>query len=139
MLNSNSPKSPPKETAKRYPRSTVRLGELESPLVKRATSETKASGRKVTPSAIIKRALRAYLGDGTGQHFDATELIEAVKKLRADLARVGGNLNQLAHTFNIYSQIDEADRDRTFKELQGEFREIITVMREVEGELYKRR
>ena len=61
MRNSDSQKQKSTTTANRYTHSTVRLGDLTAPLEKRATSESKAAGRRVTPSSVIKKALRAYL------------------------------------------------------------------------------
>ena len=71
MRNSNSQKQMPKAIANRYTHSTVRLGDLTTPLEKRATSESKAAGRRVTPSAIIKKALRAYMGGDFAQVIEA--------------------------------------------------------------------
>lgn len=65
MRNSNSQKQKPKAAANRYTHSTVRLGDLTTPLDKRAASESKAVGRRVTASAIIKKALRGLAATST--------------------------------------------------------------------------
>lgn len=139
MRNSNSQKQKPTTTANRYTHSTVRLGDLTAPLEKRVASESKAAGRRITPSAILKRALRAYLGGENVQHFDASGMIEELAGLRSDLARVGGNLNQLAHTFNIYGQVDDKELRQNHEALRDEFRPIMAMLKEVRDELYKRR
>ncbi len=121
---------------------TVRLGDLAEPLKKRATAENQSRGKnfvRVTPSSILQKALRAYLDGDYIQFIEAQTILDALAKLRLDLARVGGNLNQLAHTFNIYDQIDEADRDRTYKELRVELRQVLDTLEGIERELYKRR
>jgi len=139
MRNSNSQKQMPKAIANRYTHSTVRLGDLTTPLEKRATSESKAAGRRVTPSAIIKKALRAYMGGDFAQVIEAQAIIDALAGLRSDLARVGGNLNQLAHSFNIYERVDDKELRLNHEALQAEFRQIMAIMQGVERELYKRR
>lgn len=129
-----------KVNQKYYPRLSFRLGDLVPALEKRAASESRAAGRPVSHAKIVKRALRAYLGVGDAlPYFDATELIEAQKGLRLDLARVGGNLNQLAHTFNIHSQVDERELAKIHDELRDEFRRIMAVLKGVESDLLKRR
>lgn len=133
MLNSNSPK------ADHYSHTTVRLGDLTAPLEKRAASETKAAGRRITPSAILKRALRAYLGGENVQHFDASGMLEELSRLRTDLSRVGGNLNQLAHSFNIYGKVDDKELRENHEALRVEFRQVIATLKELREELYKRR
>lgn len=139
MRNSNSQKQKSTITANRYTHSTVRLGDLTAPLEKRAASETKAAGRRITPSAILKRALRTYLGGENVQHFDASGMIEELAGLRSDLARVGGNLNQLAHIFNMESRVDKSELQKNHEALQTGFRQVIGTLKEVREELYKRR
>lgn len=138
MLN-NPKNAPPPAKPKRYAFTGVRLGDLTVPLEKRAASETKAAGRRITPSAILKRALRAYLSGENVQHFDTSGMIEELAGLRSDLARVGGNLNQLAHTFNIYGQVDDKELRQNHEALQGEFRQIMAMLKEIRDELHKRR
>lgn len=70
-MSDNQKNAKPKPTAKRYPRFTVRLGDLTAPLEKRAASESKSAGRRVTPSAILKQALRTYLGGNYVQVIEA--------------------------------------------------------------------
>lgn len=125
---------------KYYPRFSFRLGDLVPALEKRAASESRAAGRPVSHAKIVKRALRAYLDGGDGQpYFDATELIEALKGLRLDLSRVGGNLNQLSHQFNIHNQVDDDELAKSHADLRVEFRRVMTVLKEIEVVLFKRR
>lgn len=139
MRNSNSQKQKSTTTANRYTHSTVRLGDLTTPLGKRAASESKAVGRHVTASAVIKKALRAYLDGNYVQVIEAPAILDALAGLRSDLARVGGNLNQLAHIFNMESRVDKSELQKNHEALQTEFRQITGAMREIERELYKRR
>jgi len=122
-----------------YPRTTVRLGDLAEPLEKRAASESKKAGRRIEPSKILKRALRAYLDGDYVQLVEAQAIIDALGRLRTDLARVGGNLNQLAHIFNMESRVDGGELQKNNEALRTELRQIIITMRGIEQELYKRR
>lgn len=139
MRNSNSQKQKSTITANRYTHSTVRLGDLTAPLEKRAASESKAAGRRITPSSVIKKALRAYLVGNNVQVIEAPAILDALGRLRNDLARVGGNLNQLAHIFNMESRVDKSELQKNHEALQTEFRQVIGTLKEVREELYKQR
>lgn len=139
MRNSNSQKQKSTITANRYTHSTVRLGDLTAPLEKRAASESKAAGRRITPSSVIKKALRAYLAGNNVQVIEAPAILDALGRLRNDLARVGGNLNQLAHIFNMESRVDKSELQKNHEALQTEFRQVIGTLKEVREELYKQR
>lgn len=129
-----------KANQKYYPRFSFRLGDLAPALARRAASETKVAGRPVSHAKIIKRAMRAYLEGGDGlPYFDATEMIDALRGLRLDLSRVGGNLNQLSHQFNIHNQVDDDELAKVHADLRVEFRQVMTVLKEIEVVLYKRR
>ncbi len=121
---------------------TVRLGDLAEPLRKRVAAENESRRKnfiRVTPSAILQKALRAYLDGDYVQIVEAQTIIDALGRFRADLARVGGNLNQLAHIFNMESRVDGRELQKNHEALQAEFREIMAKLREIERELYPRR
>lgn len=121
---------------------TVRLGDLAEPLIKRAAAENKLNGEgylRVTPSSILKKALRAYLDGDYVQVVEAGEILNALSGLKNDLARVGGNLNQLAHVFNMESRVDGGELQKNHEALQTKLRQVMCTIREVERELYKRR
>ena len=79
------------------------------------------------------------MGGDFAQVIEAQAIIDALAGLRSDLARVGGNLNQLAHSFNIYERVDDKELRLNHEALQAEFRQIMAIMQGVERELYKRR
>lgn len=123
-------------------RFTVRLDDLAEPLKKRAALENNSRGKnfvRVTPSSILQKSLRAYLNGDYIQIIEAQAIIESLDKLRNDLARVGGNLNQLAHVFNMEDRVDEGELRKNHDALRTEFRQVIGVLRDIEQELYKRR
>lgn len=122
-----------------YPRFDFRLGDLAPALEKRAASESKVAGKPVPFAKIMRRALRAYLdgGDNALPYFDTSELIDALGSLRRDLSRVGGNLNQLSHLFNIHNHVDDDELAKVHAELRAEFRRIMATLQELENVLYK--
>lgn len=119
--------------------STFRLGDLSETLTQRAKDETESTGQRITPSTIVKRALRAYLVEDIQQHIDAHAIIGALKELRIDLARVGGNLNQISYGFNLDGRIDSEELKKVHRGLQIEFRKISSGLSEIEREMYGRR
>lgn len=125
-----------------YPRFDFRLGDLAPALEKRAASESKVAGKPVPLAKIMRRALRDYLdgGDNALPYFDTLELIDTIESLRRDLAKVGGNLNQLAYQFNIHGHLNnDDDLAKVHAELRVEFRKITETLRELENVLYKRK
>lgn len=129
-----------KVNQKYYPRFSFRLGDLAPAIARRAASETKAAGHPISHAKIIKRAVRAYLEGGDGlPYFDVTKMIDALHGLRLDLARVGGNLNQLSHQFNIHNQVDDDELAKAHADLRVEFRGVMATLKEIEVALYKRR
>ncbi len=88
----------------------------------------------VKASAILHRALAAYM-DGprapVGSSEQLASLTERLGQLRADLARVGGNLNQIAHAFNMDEPLDRDVLAASHRELQGEFSRLAKALQEV--------
>jgi hypothetical protein len=85
--------------------------------------------------------LRSYLEDGDNAlpYFEASELIDALHENHRDLVRVGGNLNQLAHLFNIHNHVDDDELAKVHAELRAEFRQLMTTLLELKDALIKRR
>jgi hypothetical protein len=110
------------------PRRSFRLGDLGDRLDARAKRE------RAKPSRVLRRALTAYL-DGTGQPSGSFEQIEQLTAdlagLRSELARVGGNLNQIAHAFNMGDPLDTVGLTATHCELQTQFSALTALLRGV--------
>lgn len=107
---------------------TMRLGKLGERVDRQAAKE----GVKV--SALVRRALLAYLdGDqapaASGERLD--ELAQQLTAIRSDLARVGGNLNQLAFAFNLGDPITRGELGETHAELQAEFGRLVELLQEL--------
>lgn len=112
-------------------RKTVCLGEMLKP-----TADALRAKKARNLSALVRQALRVYL-TGERQALDPRPIVESLDLLRLDLARVGSNLNQLAHGFNIHGPAG-FKRDElaiAHEELRIEFRAIIAKLLELEREL----
>lgn len=110
------------------------MGDMR-PAAKQAVKE----GRAKNVSALVRQSLRSYLAEGAGPVVDSSNVVKTVDALRLDLARVGSNLNQLAHVFNVRGPV-AFDRDalaETHQELRGEFAKIMGVLVELERDLRK--
>lgn len=95
---------------------------------------TLAKKEGVKASVILRRALAAYM-DGPGGLVGSSEELAALTahlgQLRADLARVGGNLNQVAHAFNMDEPLDRDALAAVHQELRQEFGRLVGVLKEV--------
>lgn len=104
-------------------------------------------GGKVSP--VMVRALRAYLTAEPGQGDPGREapadtsaalvpLLAALEQQRQDLARIGGNLNQIAHAFNVKGRLHDEALAVTHGELRASFAALASLVVEVRNEIKKR-
>lgn|GEM_PF-1966460 len=118
----------------------IRLQGLGPRVEQRAAAETERTGRRVTLSHVVRRALETYLDDRpAGDPGVYGELAEQVAKLVADMGRVGGNLNQLAHYYNIHDTIQSDELAVEHKELRRQFGVLMTVLKGINAELRRRK
>lgn len=118
-----------KDAPKQPDRVTVTLGDMHKP----ATAALKAGAAR-SMSALVRKALAAYLNGGQGPQLDPRPIVNALAAVRAGLAPVGSNLNQLAHGFNSQGPI-AFNRDalaESHAELRGQFAEVMRVLLELE-------
>lgn len=114
--------------SKQPDRKTICLGDMHA----EALAAIKAKKER-NLSALVRQSLRAYLHPDQ-QIFDVRPILTGLDQLRADLARVGSNLNQLAHGFNMHGPA-AFNRDAlaaSHEELREEFRKVMTKLLEVE-------
>lgn len=122
-----------KEAPKQPDRVTVTMGEMHPP----AVASLKA-GKARNMSALVRQALRHYL-DGDRPTMDPRPIVLALDLLRQDLARVGSNLNQLAHGFNMRGPV-AFNRDElavAHADLRGELGRVMGKLLELEREFRK--
>jgi hypothetical protein len=106
---------------------TVRLGELRDLALARARKDN------LKLSELLRRAVRHYL---TGQGGDDWQKLRVeVSNLRAESARIGGNLNQIAHHANIHQAVDGQALPKVIAELKAHFRDVADQMRAINDKL----
>jgi len=101
--------------------------ELENNLIEFAEKD----GRK--PSELIRLFVQA--GISGNQVTDVRPLVKALDQLTREMSRVGGNLNQIAHYFNIRDKVDESKLAKNHKLLQANFKLIIKQIKAIRREL----
>lgn len=100
---------------------------------------TERAATEKNRSVVIRLALDAYLSNRTpGEHAGLVELTKAVKDFQADFARVGGNLNQIAHYYNIHDTIQPHELAAEHQELRRQFRALMTIIQRIHEQLTKR-
>lgn len=88
--------------------------------------------RKMKRSEVLREAVKKYLTDKEW-HINLEKLDE-LDTLRPELARVGGNLNQLARAFNMSGGLRDKDLIASHEELRGIFSRLIDVLTQaIEG------
>lgn len=99
-----------------------------------------AEKEDVKAAVILRRALAAYM-DGPGGLAGSSEELAALTaqlgQLRADLARVGGNLNQVAHAFNMDEPLDRDALAAVHQELRQEFGRLADLLQGVRNAVKK--
>lgn len=110
---------------------SIRLNELAGPLLRRAEEED------TKPAEVIRRALKSYLE--APRIADTAGLLAELRALRTDLARVGNNLNQIAHRFNTQEQADPGphELETLFADMRRVFWDATQLTKAVIGELEK--
>lgn len=117
-------------------RYTFRLdgeGELARKLQERAAST------ETNRSKVIRQALQAYLSArlpaAEAEAAAFAELARAVNEFRIDFGHVGGNLNQLAHYYNIHGEVQPDTEAAAHRELLRQFMALRTILRRINDEL----
>lgn len=113
---------------KQLDRKTVCLGETLADVERWLKA---GKGRRL--STLVRQAIRAYLHPSQ-RPLDTAAVAASVDALRLDLARVGSNLNQLAHGFHLHGPV-AFDRDAlaaAHADLTEEFRKVVAGLIEVQ-------
>ncbi len=124
-------KSEQQKTQKKYtkPRA-VRLGEIDEIV------QSYLLKYDVKFPDLVKKSLVFYLeSDRPKSEISLNEIVEELKKMRGGLSRVGGNLNQLAFSFNSSGVVREKDLQKSHEDLRKEFVVLIDFFRKFEQTL----
>ena len=85
--------------------------------------------KKIKRSQVVREAIKKYLYDK--EWHIKLEKLDELNTLRPELARVGGNLNQLARAFNMSGGLRDDDIIASHEELRGVFSRIIDILKQV--------
>lgn len=113
-----------------FPAVRVRLGPLTQDIVDRAIAESSSV------SSVLRRAARLYLSN---QELPKIEQFrDEVERFRRDLARVGGNLNQIAVHLNYEGQLKTTELGRSHIEMRTLFASLIDYFKLMERSINER-
>lgn len=107
----------------------VRWGSLSEPLIERAIAENTSA------SAIARRSVRFFLGHTRVP--EIKEHMEEIRRLTKILARIGGNLNQIALAFNMDDFLKTGDLAQVQNELIHEFRDFSGLLISIRDEIVR--
>lgn len=105
---------------------SVRLKDLAGPVADLAHSEG------IKPARLIRRAIRQYISSGGSE--DISSVLDDLNKFRLDFSRVGANLNQLVHYFNIHGDVN-SDLRVLFNDLRSSFKNLSNILCNIENEI----
>ena len=105
----------------------IRFNDLLDPLDKKAKKE------RSNRSRVVRRALRSYLEDKNFGECDT--LVSELAKVKSSLARIGGNMNQIARYFNTHDALDSSQLNQAHEELKKELDKTILFLRKTRSEL----
>jgi len=105
----------------------VRWGSLSEPLIERAIAENTSA------SAIARRSVRFFLGHTRVP--EIKEHMEEIRRLTKILARIGGNLNQIALAFTLDDFLKTGDLAQVQNELIQEFRDFSGLLISIRDEI----
>jgi len=87
----------------------------------------------LTVSKVIRKALKEFFKN---QNIADTErVLMEIRQSRISMSRVGGNLNQIAHYFNLTGSVYPDSLKATHEALQREFGSIMTLFKKIENDL----
>lgn len=107
-------------------------------------ARVQVDGGKVSP--VLVRAIRAYLAADAGSASsapgttgpDLVPLLAALEQQRQDLARIGGNLNQIAHAWNRKGELHQGALAVTHDDLRAEFTRLSSLLMEIRNAVKER-
>ncbi|MBV7300735.1 plasmid mobilization relaxosome protein MobC [Enterovibrio paralichthyis] len=112
-------------------RRTYRLGEVEA-LFDDAYSQAREQNPTLKESAFLRWCIRQALTE-SGQAISperAKEAVEVLNGMKRELAKIGGNFNQVAHYFNIHDHLVESELRANHLDIQ---RTLKTTTKTIEG------
>jgi len=118
---------------------TMKEGKLEArcDIELKEQLEIAAKKMKVKPAALIRRFVYAGLNDQGGV-IDVQPLVTGLNVISRDMGKIGGNLNQIAHHFNIKQELSESKLALALKAIQQQQSNLGKLLKILKYQLYKR-
>ena len=98
----------------------------------------KAAEKEIKPSAAIRPLIVMGL-DENKLYLDVDPIIWELHEFSGVMARIGGNLNQIAHYFNMSDTVNEGELEIVHKALQIKFGEIAIYLKTLKHKLIDER
>lgn len=120
-------------------RQTIRLNELK-PRFDDELSKRQANDTSLTASKLVRWCIRQALADdaGTMTPDQANAYLNELIELRKGIAKIGGNINQIAYYFNIHDHLVESELSKQHSNIQEQLKAVTKHLREVERGLTRR-
>ncbi|MCD4741633.1 MAG: plasmid mobilization relaxosome protein MobC [Desulfobacteraceae bacterium] len=93
--------------------------------------EVKTSPDLKNRSQLIRDILSEYVNKADRGR--AINFLNELKMFRQEFARIGSNLNQIAHSYNMSAQINRSDLENNHEELRQEFKKIFKELKILNG------
>jgi len=100
--------------------------------------EQQVEEKKIKMSTAIRRLIVMGL-DENKLYLDVEPIIFELHEFSCDMARIGGNLNQLSHYFNMDDVVDDNELKLVHKALQVKFSEIARFLKALKRKLIDER
>lgn len=112
---------------------------LQARLTPEELTDVKAAAREdgITPSRWVRQAIRDHL-ELQPEKARVTEYLPALKDLHQDLARIGGNLNQLAYYHHIEEPVADETLASNLRLALDEFSKLSQTLKALRHDLYRR-
>jgi predicted DNA-binding protein YlxM (UPF0122 family) len=113
-------KKSPKGASMQLIHKTIRLNKS---LLDQLDQKVENSSNIKTRSALIREILLKHVNKHEINR--SVAFLDELKMFRQEFARIGGNLNQIAKSYNTSEQLNYSDLEKTHEELRQEFKKII--------------
>lgn len=102
-----------------------------------AQKRSKHTGKKVSVSSVARSLMNSAL-DRSASDSDSWDFLvpalEEIRRYRLDLAKVGGNMNQIAHVFSSGGGVSKRELESAHDDLRNELVSVVKALRRLESD-----
>jgi len=105
-------------------------------LEKLARDRSDLVGKKIKISSVVRSLVRSALDERRFDRDDWDYLVPVVNEIfsvHREMAKIGGNLNQLSLAFNSGQGLDKSDLEASHDDLRDELQRVIKILRSIES------